>query len=85
MLVRQSSTPHGDGMYHSTPTGRVFKGSVLLGMRFVIHGTRDEIVPVWHGQAAGMQGLFLCTIYVLNGNIQSVFGFPVLVFLFFGL
>ena len=21
------------------------------GSRFIIHGTRDEIVPVWHGQA----------------------------------
>ena len=23
----------------------------LSSLRFIIHGTRDEIVPVWHGQA----------------------------------
>ena len=41
-------------------------------MRFVIHGTRDEIVPVWHGQASELMSLmshhksFLVLLFVLQ-------------------
>ena len=51
-LERQCLLPRATGLHDvqlaCIPTEQCFG---LSSLRFIIHGTRDEIVPVWHGQA----------------------------------